>query len=306
MRQQPMRHLTALLLLLAAGLSQTLGELAKRGVTVDTRETAILLEEISPSTITVATPWVFARCSTASNTGVSSIEIGKADLLPIDHHHIRRPPGNAAHRSPRHTGWCAHRPRSPCATPGPCRGTLSSMPGTRCARNTMRISCKHVAVVINPGFIDADGDVDTALASSRLSGAIPDRRRKFELQLWQTCVPLSARHSISPSFSHTPWPSVRREFSRPNRSRYSTAVPPPRRVRIFFLIRGLQQVHMQWRVIPRRCLREQFKRLVAAPMQIRGRQLQSYTRLTGMLRSQVLKHLHHVGGAELEACKMTF
>ncbi len=65
-------------------------------------------------------------------------------------------------------------------------------------------------------------------ASKRLSAATPERSRKFDEQLWQMQVPVAATRSMSDSFSQTPWPSVRRGPSMPNRSRYSTAVPPPR------------------------------------------------------------------------------
>ncbi len=68
----------------------------------------------------------------------------------------------------------------------------------------------------------------TPASAKQLSGATPERRRKLELQLWQMQVRVSATRAMSRSFSQTPWPSVMRSFISPKRSRYSTAVQPPR------------------------------------------------------------------------------
>ena len=82
-------------------------------------------------------------------------------------------------------------------------GTLSSMPGTRWARSTMRISCSMSRSSLIPAS-SMPMAVFTPLASSTLSAATPERRRKLDEQLWQTQVPDSASRSMSFSFNHTP------------------------------------------------------------------------------------------------------
>ena len=102
------------------------------------------------------------------------------------------------------------------------------MPGTRCVRSTSRISCSMSRSSLIPASSSPMATLTPACAN-RFKGATPERSRKLELQLWQMQVPVSATRAMSRSFSQTPWPSVIRLFISPNRSRYSTAVPPPRR-----------------------------------------------------------------------------
>ena len=107
-------------------------------------------------------------------------------------------------------------------------GTSSAIPGTRCTRSTMRISCSMSRSSLMPAS-SMPIAVLTPLASSTFSAATPERSRKFDEQLWQTQVPVSASRLMSASFSQTPWPSVICGPNRPKRSICSTAVPPPRR-----------------------------------------------------------------------------
>jgi hypothetical protein len=77
--------------------------------------------------------------------------------------------------------------------------SASSIPGTPVRAQYHARLLQHVAVVVDPGFVEADRGVD-ATRSNALSGATPLRSRKFELQLWQIWVQIASvdnRHTLS-------------------------------------------------------------------------------------------------------------
>src|ERR1700731_2185856 len=156
------------------------------------------------------------------------VEIGIGDLVPIDKDEI----GSLANRQAADPAAKGRRHRAP----GGChaqdladaRNILPAIPGKRCARNTIRISCSMSRSSLMPASSRPIA-VLMPRCSKKLSGARPLRRRKLELQLWWIWVPVAAMRSRSGSLSHTPCPNVSRGPRNPKRSIYSRAVPPPRR-----------------------------------------------------------------------------
>src|SRR5207248_5093452 len=134
--------------------------------------------------------------------------------------------------------------------------------------NTIRISCSMSRSSLMP----ASSRPIAALiprSSKKLSGARPLRRRKLELQLWQTWVPVAAMRSRSASLRQTPCPNVSRGPRNPKRSidiveRGATAAPAG----ILLLIGGLDEVHVHRRIVSLRIVGEHRQSGVRAPMEV--------------------------------------
>ena len=152
-------------------------------------------------------------------------------------------------------------------------GTSSSIPGTRWSRSAEAHLLEHVAVVVDAGLVQAERRPARRPPGSGSRGAMPLRRRRFELGLVQIMTPRPATRSMSRSVSHTPCPSVRRgpEEAEPVEVLRRGAARAP--ARVLALVGGLVEVHVHPHLVPGRALAERRQRRVGAPVQVGGREL---------------------------------
>src|SRR5262249_11295144 len=165
-------------------------------------------------------------------------------------------------------------------------GTSSSMPGTRCARSTMRISCSMSRSSLMPASSRPIA-VLMPFASNTFSAATPERRRKLDEQLWQMQVAVAATVSMSAPFIHTAGPraqphAVAQRHLRTQQAEAFDVVhggAAAAAARVFLLIRGLHQMHVQRHVEALRHLGEPRKCCIRAPVQIGRRELDLHAAL---------------------------